>query len=69
MRLRAFALALALSFGLTASMDARQKPAVHQSKAMKKAAKKARAAVKKSKGYKQSKVAKVKPRKASKRHA
>ena len=65
MRLRALALALALSFGLTASMEARQKPAVHRSNAMKKAAKRARKASK-SKRSKQSKAAQVKPRKAPK---
>ena len=66
MRLRAVALALALSFGLTGSMEAKQKPAVHHSKASK--ARKARK-VRKSKASKQSKAAKVKPRKAPKRRA
>ena len=58
------ALALALSFGSTAGMEAKQKPAVQRSKAMKKARK-----APKTKRYKQSKAAKVKPRKAPKRRA
>jgi hypothetical protein len=66
MRWRTLALALALSCGLTGSVEAKQKPAVYRSKAAKKAAKKARKASKKSKAYKQSRAAKVKPRKAPK---
>ncbi|MGA2269385.1 MAG: hypothetical protein ABSH44_13020 [Bryobacteraceae bacterium] len=63
MRLRAVALALALSFGLTGSMEAKQRPAVHRSKTSK--ARKAPKA-RRSKASKQSKAAKVKPRKAPK---
>ena len=66
MRVRALALALALSFGLTASMEAKQKPAVYRAK-IAKTRKKAWKAAKKSKAYKQSRAAKVKPRKAPKR--
>ena len=66
MRWRALALALALSFGLTASMEAKQKPAVYRAK-IAKTRKKAWKAAKKSKAYKQSRAAKVKPRKAPKR--
>jgi cytochrome c556 len=69
MRLRALALALVLSFGLTASMEARPKPAVQRSKAMKKAAKRARKASKKAakRASKQSRATRVKQRKAAKR--
>jgi hypothetical protein len=66
MRLRALMLALALSFGLTAGMDAKQKPTVSRAKAARQV-KKARKVSRKSKPYKQSKAAKVKPRKAPKR--
>jgi hypothetical protein len=59
------ALALVLSFGLTAGMDAKQKPAVHSAK-IAKTRKKAWKAAKNSKAYKQSRSAKVKPRKAPK---
>jgi len=65
MRVRALALALALSFGLTAGMEAKQKPAVYHAK-IAKTRKKAWKAAKKSKAYKQSRAAKVKPRKAPK---
>jgi flagellar basal body L-ring protein FlgH len=68
MRLRALALALALSFGLTAGMEAKQKPAVQRAK-IAKTRKKAWKPGKKSKAYKQSKAAKVKPRKAPKHRA
>ena len=67
-RLRALMLALALSFGLTAGMDAKQKPAISRAKAAK-PVKKARKTAKKSKAYKQSRAAKVKPRKAPKRRS
>jgi len=53
MRLRTLALAVALSFGLTAAGEARQKTVVHHPK---------------NKKYKQSKARKVKPRKAPKNH-
>jgi hypothetical protein len=69
MRWRALVLALALTFGSTGVIEARQTPAQKRSKALKKSAKRARKAAKKSKAYKQSKAAKVKPRKAPKRHA
>jgi hypothetical protein len=65
MKLRALALALALSFGLTASMEGKQKPPAYRAKAVKNV-KKSRKAAKKSKAYKQSRAAKVKPRKAPK---
>jgi hypothetical protein len=64
MRLRALVLALALSFGLTASMEAKQKPAVHRAKTKNKAWKPRKFS--KSKASKQSRAAKVKPRKAPK---
>jgi len=64
MRLRALVLALALSFGFSAGMEARQKPAVHRGKTKTKAWKPKK--VSKSKGPKQSRAAKVKPRKAPK---
>jgi hypothetical protein len=66
MRVRALALALALSFGLTASMEAKQKPAVYRAK-IAKTRKKAWKAAKKTKAYKQSRAAKIKLRKAPKR--
>ena len=66
MRLRALALALALSFGMTAGLEAAQKPAVHRAKARTKAWKPRKF---KPKVYKQSRAAKVKPRKAPKRRA
>ena len=65
--MRALVLALALSFGFSASVEAKQKPAVHRTKATKKAWKPGK--VSKSKAYKQSRAAKVKPRKAPKHRA
>jgi hypothetical protein len=69
MRWRALVLALALTFGSTVVVEAKQTPAQKRAKAIKKSAKKAQKAAKKSKAYKQSKAAKVKPRKAPKRKA
>ena len=72
MRWRALALALAFSFGLTAGLEAKQKPAVYRSKALKQTAKRARKAPMSQatrRASKQSKAAKVKPRKAPKHRA
>ena len=73
MRWRALLLALALAFGSTTSMEAKPKQTILRgkaaAKASKKATNKARKAARKSKAYKQSKAAKVKPRKASKHRA
>jgi hypothetical protein len=72
MRLRALALALALSLGLTAGMEAKQKQGISRSKAAKQTAKRVRKAPMSHatrRASKQSKAAKVKPRKASRHHA
>jgi hypothetical protein len=72
MRWRALALGLALSFGLTTSMEAKQKPGISRSKTAKQTAKRIRKAPMSQaskRASKQSKAAKVKPRKATRHHA
>ena len=75
MRLRALALALVLSFGLTASMEAKPKQTILRGKAAakanKKAANKARKASQKAakRAGKQNNAARAKARKAPKRRA
>jgi hypothetical protein len=72
MRLRALALALALSFGLTSGLEAKQNRPVYHSKAAKQTAKRARKAPMSQatrRASRQSKAAKVKPRKAPRHRA
>jgi hypothetical protein len=57
MRFRTLALALALGCGMTLAAEAKQKPTTHKAP---------KVAIKKSRGSKQNRAAKVKPRKAPK---